>query len=183
MTVKVRQWTKGTQMGVEVDIRFTYPDGTPFRQRVKAPVESKSAAKRWATQGGTHAARVRAALRRQPREGGSPQASTVDWIEKTFRNHLYPQLGDKRLDTIDDEDVRRLKARLSDCNRKTVNNVLGVLGFVEHGQVASSPPRAMISSCLPVMLASKLPLYASQRSASSKGSSSSLVWQKPWLRT
>jgi hypothetical protein len=25
------------------------------------------------------------------------KASTVDWIEKTYRNHLYPALGDKRL--------------------------------------------------------------------------------------
>jgi hypothetical protein len=47
MTVKVREWTKGKRMGFEVDIRFTYPDGAPYRQRIKAPVESKSAAKRW----------------------------------------------------------------------------------------------------------------------------------------
>jgi len=47
MTIKVRDWNKGKKMGFEVDIRFTYPDGTPFRRRIKAPVESKSAAKRW----------------------------------------------------------------------------------------------------------------------------------------
>ena len=47
MTVKVREWKKGKQVGYEVDIRFTYPDGALLRQRVKAPVESKSAAKRW----------------------------------------------------------------------------------------------------------------------------------------
>ena len=47
MTVKIREWKKGDQVGFEVDIRFTYPDGTPFRRRFKAPVESKSAAKRW----------------------------------------------------------------------------------------------------------------------------------------
>jgi hypothetical protein len=47
MTIKVREWKKGKRMGFEVDIRFSYPDGTPFRRRVKAPVESKSAAKRW----------------------------------------------------------------------------------------------------------------------------------------
>ena len=47
MTVKVREWTKGKRLGFEVDIRFTYPDGAPYRQRIKAPVESKSAAKRW----------------------------------------------------------------------------------------------------------------------------------------
>src|SRR5579872_5685612 len=47
MTIKVREWKKSKRMGFEVDIRFTYPDGTPFRQRIKAPVDSKSAAKRW----------------------------------------------------------------------------------------------------------------------------------------
>jgi hypothetical protein len=47
MTVKVRKWTKGKRMGFEVDIRLTYPDGAPYRQRVRAPVASKSAAKRW----------------------------------------------------------------------------------------------------------------------------------------
>jgi hypothetical protein len=47
MTVKIREWKKGKNVGFEVDIRFTYPDGTPFRRRTKAPVESRSAAKRW----------------------------------------------------------------------------------------------------------------------------------------
>jgi len=47
MTVRTRDWKRGKSVGFEVDIRFTYPDGTPFRRRVKAPVESKSAAKRW----------------------------------------------------------------------------------------------------------------------------------------
>jgi hypothetical protein len=48
MTIKIRQWTKGNRVGFEVDIRFTYPDGSPFRQRLKAPVESRLAAKCWA---------------------------------------------------------------------------------------------------------------------------------------
>jgi hypothetical protein len=42
MTIRVRQWKKGKRVGFEVDIGFTYPDGAPFRQRIKAPVESKS---------------------------------------------------------------------------------------------------------------------------------------------
>ena len=46
MTIKIRQYKRG---GFEVDIRFTYPDGTPFRRRIRAPVESKSAAKRYCT--------------------------------------------------------------------------------------------------------------------------------------
>jgi integrase len=150
MTIKVREWSKGTKMGFEVDIRFTYPDGTPFRRRVKAPVESKSAAKRWGEAREAEllkapSPKARAEKERQHmevptlREFGPRyienhatadrlKASTVDWLEKTYRNHLYPSLGDKRLDTIGDEDVQRLKARLSDRNRKTVNNVLGILG-------------------------------------------------------
>jgi hypothetical protein len=47
MTMKIREWTRGKRVGFEVDIRFTYPDGAPFRRRIKAPVESRSAAKRW----------------------------------------------------------------------------------------------------------------------------------------
>ena len=47
MTVKLREWKKGKQVGFEVDIRLTYPDGASHRQRIKAPVESRSAAKRW----------------------------------------------------------------------------------------------------------------------------------------
>ncbi len=140
-------------MGFEVDIRFTYPDGTPYRRRIKAPVESKSAARRWGEarerellvqpspkllkqqweesrkEVPTSLARVRPPLRRQSHaEADRLKASTVDWIEKTYKNHLYPALGDKRLDAIGDEDVQRLKARLATCHRKTVNNTLGILG-------------------------------------------------------
>jgi integrase len=150
MTIKVREWRKGTKMGFEVDIRFTYPDGTPFRRRVKAPVESKSAAKRWGEAREAELLKAPSPKARAEKErlhmevptlrefgpryienhatADRLKASTVDWIEKTYRNHLYPSLGDKRLDTIGDEDVQRLKARLSDRNRKTVNNVLGILG-------------------------------------------------------
>jgi len=150
MTIKVREWNKGKKMGFEVDIRFMYPDGTPFRRRVKAPVESKSAAKRWGEAREAEflkapSPKARAEDEREHKEvptlrefgpryidnhakADRLKASTVDWIEKTYKNHLYPELGDKRLDTIDDEDVQRLKARLADRNRKTVNNVLGVLG-------------------------------------------------------
>jgi integrase len=150
MTVKVREWNKGKRMGFEVDIRFTYPDGTPFRRRIKAPVESKSAAKRWgeATERELLVKPSPTLLKQQeenrkevptlqefgPRyianhaEADRLKASTVDWIEKTYKNHLYPALGDRRLDAIGDEDVQHLKARLATCHRKTVNNVLGILG-------------------------------------------------------
>jgi integrase len=135
-------------VGFEVDIRFTYPDGAPFRRRIKAPVESKSAAKRW---GETR----EAMLLREPSPSERPQpdakeiptlrefgprfvenyaranrqkASTIAGKESILKAHLYPRLGDKRLDAIGDEDVQALKSSLAKRSRKTVNNVLAVLG-------------------------------------------------------
>jgi integrase len=153
MTVKVRQWKKGKRMGFEVDVRFTYPDGAPYRQRIKAPVESRSAAKRWGE------ARERELLMRpspvllasqpqdQPKEvptlrefgprfiegyarANKQKASGVHAKERILENHLYPALGDRRLDAIGDEDVQHVKARLSHRSAKTINNVLLVLSRV-----------------------------------------------------
>ncbi|HEY4015552.1 MAG TPA: tyrosine-type recombinase/integrase [Polyangiaceae bacterium] len=148
MTVRVREWKRGKHVGFEVDIRFTYPDGAPFRRRIKAPVESKSAAKRW---GETR----EAMLLREPSPSERPQpdakeiptlrefgprfvenyaranrqkASTIAGKESILKAHLYPRLGDKRLDAIGDEDVQALKSSLAKRSRKTVNNVLAVLG-------------------------------------------------------
>jgi integrase len=146
MTVKVRAFRSG---GFEVDIRITYPDGTPFRRRIKAPVESKSAAKRWGE------ARE-AAFLREPSPSERPivvpkkeaptlddfgprfienyakanrqKASGVASKEQILKTHLYPRFGKKKLDTITDEDVQALKAGLADRSKKTVNNVLSVLG-------------------------------------------------------
>src|SRR5690606_32743291 len=44
MTVKVRPYKRG---GWEVDIMLTFPGRRPIRERRKAPVGTKSAAKRW----------------------------------------------------------------------------------------------------------------------------------------
>jgi integrase len=149
MTIKVREWTKGKHVGFEVDIRFTYPDGAPFRRRIKAPVESKSAAKRWGE-----------AKERELLIGPSPvflkqqeekrkevptleafgqrfidnyakanrhKASGVASKESILRVHLVPALGSRKLDAIDDESVQHLKAVLAPKSRKTLNNVLSVL--------------------------------------------------------
>jgi integrase len=149
MTVKVREWRRWSRVGFEVDIRFTYPDGSPFRERIKAPVESKSAARRWGE------ARERellmrplpAVLRHQQEErkevptlrefgprfienyakANQQKASGVASKQSILNRHLYPLLGDRKLDQIDDEDVQRIKAALAARNRKTVNNVLTVL--------------------------------------------------------
>ncbi len=132
-----------------MDIRFTYSDGTPFRRRFKAPVESKSAAKRWGE------ARESAFLR-EPSPSERPQlepkkevptlkvfgprfvenyaranrqkASTIAAKNSILKTHLYVRLGDKPLDEISDEDVQALKSSLAKHSRKTVNNVLAVLG-------------------------------------------------------
>jgi integrase len=146
MTVKVRAFRTG---GFEVDIRFTYPDGTPFRRRLKAPVESKSAARRWGE------ARE-AAFLREPSPSERPKAepkkevptlkefhprfieghatanrqkaSGIESKKSILRNHLVPLFGEKKLDAITDEDIQHLKAHLATKSRKTVNNVLTVLG-------------------------------------------------------
>ncbi len=150
MTVKVREWTKGKRMGFEVDIRFTYPDGAPYRQRIKAPVESKSAAKRWGEarerellmQPSPHIPKRQEEERKEvptlrafaPRaivqhaRANRQKASTIYAKERIFENHLYPVLGDRQLDRITDELVQGLKADLSSKAPKTVNNILTVLG-------------------------------------------------------
>jgi hypothetical protein len=58
--------------GFEVDIRGRLPDGTPYRERVKAPVSTRSAALRWAQQ---REAAIIAQGGRAPaeREGAAPR--------------------------------------------------------------------------------------------------------------
>lgn len=156
MTVTVREYTKSKRVGFEVDIRFEWPDGTPFRRRFRAPVMTATQAMAWGRrreveivaggQGGT--------LARSKREKGEPapekkevptlesfatrfvegyarankqKASTIDGKERILRIHLIPILGSKRLDEITNEDVQKVKAALSDRSRKTVNNVINVL--------------------------------------------------------
>ena len=149
MTVRVREWKKGNQVGFEVDIRFTYPDGALLRQRIKAPVESKSAAKRWG-EAREHDLLLRPSpvlLKQQeeqrkevptlrefgPRfienyaKANRHKASGVASKESIFQTHLYPALGDRKLDAIGEEQVQHLKANLAAHSRKTVNNVLSVL--------------------------------------------------------
>jgi integrase len=148
MTVKVREYKRG---GFEVDIRFTYPDGTAFRRRLKAKgITSTSAAKRWGEERErqfliaplpTELAKQEQALVPTlsvfgPRyldnhvRANQQKASTISCTERIFANHLYPALGNKQLDKIGDEDVQRLKAALAPRKRKTVNNVLMILSHL-----------------------------------------------------
>ena len=142
MSVKVRTYKRG---GFEVDIRFEWPDGTPYRERRRAPVDSKSAAKRWGE------ARERELFRRGPSVPSSEpkevptledfqkrfldgyaranrqKASGISSKESHLRIHLVPMLGKLALDQITDERVAELKGAKTHLSPKTVNNCLSVL--------------------------------------------------------
>jgi integrase len=112
-----------------------------IRERRKAPVPSKSGARRWGE------ARERELLLQGPARPKKEvptlaefQVRYIDGYARAnrhkpsgiesklshFRTHLIPQLGDKPLDQIGDEDVQQLKAAVNGGN-KTVNNVLSTL--------------------------------------------------------
>ena len=107
MTIKIRPFRTG---GFEVDIRFTYPDGTPFRRRIKAPVESRSAARRWAEAREQELMKAPSPKQRAEQQAEEAptlrdfgpryienhakanrlKASTIDWLQRVLTGHLYP---------------------------------------------------------------------------------------------
>ena len=121
----------------------------PFRQRLKAPVESKSAAKRWGEAREVELLRAPSpkALQDQQAEkkevptleafasrfidnyarANRHKASGVATKESILKCHLVPLLGAKKLDAISDEDIQSVKRSLKSKKSKTVNNVLSVL--------------------------------------------------------
>ncbi len=144
MAVTLRLYRRG---GYEVDIRLTWPDGTPFRERLRSPVTGKSASRKWGEAREQEVLRTgKAALEPPPEKKEVPtlekfaprfidgyakanqqKASTVFTKERILHVHLVPALGNKRLDAITNEDVAHLKASLGSYNPKTVNNVINVL--------------------------------------------------------
>lgn len=142
MSVTVRPYRRG---GWEVDVTFRLPNGSRHRERSKAPVSSKSAAQRWGENRERHL--VQHGLPQQKKEvptleGFAPRfiaehpvanrhkASGIAAKQMIVRVHLIPALGERRLDTIRNEDVQRLKLALRDKAPKTVNNVLTVLSVL-----------------------------------------------------
>ena len=126
----------------EVDIRIVLPDGTRRRERKRVALSSKSGVRRWAE------ARERELLIHGPAKprkevptlstfaprflegyarANRQKPSGVAAKETILRIHLVPALGRKRLDTITNEDVQRLKLRLKRKSPKTLNNVLATL--------------------------------------------------------
>jgi integrase len=147
MTVRVKPYPKDRDRWW-VETRFRWPeDKSLYRERTVAPVTSKSGAQRWGEERERTLLRAgKAALTPPPPPKEVPtlrdfgprfiegharaarqKASGIATKESIFKTHLYPHLGDLRLDAITDERVAALKGALAKKSRKTVNNVLSTL--------------------------------------------------------
>jgi len=155
MTVKVRPYKRG---GWEVDTMLTVPGRQKIRERRKAPVGTKSAAKRWGED------RERQLIQHynntDPSEDGDDdrpdlvkkevptlakfipryieghceanrlRPATIWQRKNTSANHLIPALGRKRLDRIKAEDIQRFKSERSHLKSKTINLMLALLSNI-----------------------------------------------------
>jgi integrase len=151
MTVKIRPYRRG---GLEVDIMIRMPNGETYRERRKAPTDSRSAAMRWAKDRERHLlvhgpttktkGRVVAPDSEQKKEvptiaefaprfmdgyavANRHKPSTKRTTEYALRVHLLPTLGERRLDELNQEDIQRVKIRLAKHSPKTTNNILTTL--------------------------------------------------------
>jgi integrase len=139
MTIRVGESRQGW---LEVDIRVRLPDGTRYRERVKAPVQSRSGAKRW----GEERERFLAIHGpQQPKkevptledfetrfisdhiEANRLKPSTAASYKSRLELHIRPALGRLRLDEIDKQAEQQLKAAMRKFDPKTINDTLGVL--------------------------------------------------------
>jgi integrase len=149
MSVTVRRYKRG---GWEVDIRTVLPDGTNLRERRKAPVGSKSGAKRWGERRESELIlEQRETKAEEPPKPGREvptladfaprfldgyaranrqKPSTISSKESILRVHLVPLLGTTKLDAITNEDVQNVKNHLHDRAATTVNTVLTTLSVM-----------------------------------------------------
>lgn len=158
MSVTVRRYRETKAW--EIDIRVRRPDGSILRERRKAPMSSKTAARKWGEQRALHlalhgrppvaAAAVPTLSRFFPRfirdhcEANGHKPSGIAAKRSAFRVHLQPRMGSKRLDEISAEDVAALKSSMRKSAASTTNNVLTILNTcmrcaVEWGVVKSVP--------------------------------------------
>jgi integrase len=153
MTVKIRPYRRG---GLEVDIMIRLPNGETYRERRKAPTDSRSAALRWGKDRERHLL-VHGPTTKTKDDGRSDatvgeevptlaefaprymegyavanrqKPSSIQSKQGHLTHHLIPLLGAKRLDQITQEDVQGLKAAMADYTNKTVNNVLATLSTI-----------------------------------------------------
>lgn len=173
MSVVVR-WHKNGWWQYDVVLKFPDdpPDAEPFRERRKAPVDSESAAKKWAAQ------REQYWIRNgRPVEAVAPKAAAplfADFAERTLREHdtanghkpstieskrgalkahINPTFGAKHVDAITAGDIAAFKAELTEKGMapKTVNNVLTIFATMlscaeEWGVIEKAPPVKLVKS-------------------------------------
>ncbi len=149
MSVKVRPY-RGKDDVFEVDIRFAWPEGGEYRERVKAPVSTLSAARRWGEQRerelfaqGKRALEEKEVEEQQERARHIPtveefiprfieehcradrlKRSTIAANVQVLTRRIAPRIGKKRLCDVTNTDIQRMKAELADKSPKTVNNAL-----------------------------------------------------------
>ncbi len=150
MSYTIRPFRSG---GWEYDIVLHFPDQPrPYRERKKAPGETKTEAKEWARlrerhllKHGPPQKRSKAASEPKEEEKQIPtlaefvpqyieycranrqKPNTVYSKERLFRGRLIPAFGDRRLDQFTPQDEVDIKAAMAHLSPKTVNNVLALL--------------------------------------------------------
>jgi integrase len=142
MSVRRRQWkdTSGsTKEAWVVDVVFEHPDGRVEQIRKTSPVPTRRGAEQYerelrqALLDGSYGKEVAPTLEEFEEkfiahaEAARNKPRTIEEKKSVIKQHLVPLLGTKRLDTITEADIMRLKKRLAERKAKTTNNVLAVL--------------------------------------------------------
>ena len=163
MTIRVVEHEGGW---LQVDIRVRLPDGTRYRERLKTPVQSKSAARRWAEERERYLALNGP---KQPKkevptledfesrfisehvEANQLKPSTAASYKSRLKLHIRPALGRLRLDEIDKQSEQRLKAAMKQFDPGTINDTLAVLSRLlncaaEWGVIGSAPRFAKLKT-------------------------------------
>jgi len=129
--------------GLMVDFSFTHADGRTERVRKRSPVQTKRGAEEFERQ--LREERLNPSQPDQRKEVPTLEAFSREFLETycvnnnkpseiktkrlTFRIHLLPMFGRKRLDAIGARDIERYKAQKlkAGLSPKTVNNQLSIL--------------------------------------------------------
>jgi integrase len=149
MAVVVRPY-KGDTTGKrwEVDIRFDWPqDGTPFRRRFKSPCRSEKASEEWGEK------KQAGLLARGPERPAPPtpprtllkdlgarylehlvaerkKPATIRNHRSMLRAHILPELGERPVAELGEQDVLALKLRLKNHRPGSANQLLICLSRV-----------------------------------------------------
>jgi integrase len=93
MTVKVREYVKSSHTGFEADIRFKWPDGSTFRRRYRAPVNTKAQAQRWGEdlERRIYAQGQDGTLARSKRDDAPSEAANTDTKEVPTLKEFWPK--------------------------------------------------------------------------------------------